>query len=227
MINDLAFKNDLSIFYTGYGACIPFLNVHVNINYQQENRNCYDLNNKVKAYTSSNNEIKGIILMARWSYYTKGEYDKGVGRIALSKFGPYSEKVNRVAFKEGLLKTVNFYQKLNIPIYIFSQVPQQKVDAQSAYWRSSIANELLENSLPKLSIPSNEFYELEKFEREEFLKLSDEITYYYIANEFCDAKICPIGKSNMSFYEDADHISGLGALKLKPFFNDIFIKSKE
>ena len=227
IINDLAFTNDLSIFYTGYGACIPFLNVHININYQQKDRNCYDLNNKVKAFASTNNEIKGIILMARWSYYTKGEYDKGFGRIALSKFGPYSEEVNRVAFKEGLLKTVNFYQKLKIPIYIFSQVPQQKVDAHSAYWKSKLENELLENSLQKLSIPSNEFYELEKFEREEFLKLSDEITYYYIAKEFCDSKICAIGNPNMSFYEDDDHISDFGATKLKPFFNDIFIRSKE
>ena len=165
--------------------------------------------------------------MARWSYYTKGEYDRGVGRIALSKFGPYSEEVNRIAFKQGLLKTVNFYQKLNIPIYIFSQVPQQKVEAQSAYFRSSLANELLENSLRKLSIPSNEFYDLEKFEREEFLKLSDEITYYYIAKEFCDSKICSIGKPNMSFYEDDDHISGIGAIKLEPFFKDIFIRSEE
>mgnify|MGYP001200741299 CR=1 FL=1 len=227
MINELAFINDLSIFYTGYGGCIPFLNVHININYQQEDRNCYDLNNKVKALASSNNEIKGIILMARWSYYTKGEYDKGVERMALSKFGPYSEEVNRATFKEGLSKTVNFYQNLKIPIYIFSQVPQQKVEAQSAYWQSSLANELLENSLSKLSIPSNEFYELEKFEREEFLKLSDKITYYYIAKEFCDAKICSIGNPNMSFYEDDDHISGFGATKLKPFFNDIFIRSKE
>ena len=227
MINDLAYKNDLSIFYTGYGACIPFLNIHVNKKYQQEDRNCYDLNNKVKDLASTNNEIKGIILMARWSYYTKGEYDRGVGRIALSKFGPYSEEVNRIAFKQGLLKTVNFYQKLNIPIYIFSQVPQQKVEAQSAYFRSSLANELLENSLRKLSIPSNEFYDLEKFEREEFLKLSDEITYYYIAKEFCDSKICSIGKPNMSFYEDDDHISGIGAIKLEPFFKDIFIRSEE
>ena len=227
MINDLAYKNDLSIFYTGYDGCIPFLEVHVSLNYQHHDRNCYDLNNKVKALASANNEIKGIILMARWSYYTKGEYKKGVGRIALSKFGPFSKEVNQLTFNEGLLKTVNFYKKLNIPIYIFSQVPQQKVMAQSAYWRSSIANELLENSLQKLSIPSNEFYELEKFEREEFLKLTDQITYYYIAKEFCDSKICSIGKPNMSFYKDNDHISSFGATKLQPFFNDIFIRANE
>ncbi len=221
MINDLATKNDLSIFYTGYGACIPFLDVHVNIKYQQADRNCFDLNNKVKDLVSLDYDIKGIILMARWSYYTKGEYDEGIGRISLDETGPFSEKINKLTFKEGLSKTINFYSKFNIPVYIFSQVPQQKAMPNVAYWRSSMTNDL-SITLQKFSIPSHDFYELEKFEKEEFLKVSSQISYYYVAKEFCDSEICPIGQLNKSFYEDDDHISIYGAKKLQPFFNEIF-----
>jgi hypothetical protein len=77
-------------------------------------------------------------------------------------------------------------------------------------------------TLQKFSVPSHDFYELEKFEKEEFLKVSSQIRYYYVAKEFCDSETCPIGQPNKSFYEDDDHISIYGAEKLQPFFNEIF-----
>ena len=72
---DYALNNlHMSSVFSGASGCAPLLGIF-SIRKDQDKRNCHDLNVRVFDYVKNNKNIKDIFLVARWSYYTDGDYD--------------------------------------------------------------------------------------------------------------------------------------------------------
>ena len=151
-MDNIATEKNLSVFFTGSSGCPPFIGVVPNRPDQRTN-NCKALNDRVLNYAREQ-QVNGIILSARWSYYIDGNYDgSGAQLIARSSDGPFTRENSIKAFNQSFLETVNEYKGSNIPIYLMSQPPQQVSSPESLYFRAARALavfmtcQLLEKSL--------------------------------------------------------------------------------
>ena len=173
--------------------------------------------------TSKN--IKTIILIARWSYYTDGGYDGDKwSYISKSNNGIRSKTESRAAFMMGLEKTIKAYSKLGVKIILVRQIPEQFSDPMGVYFRSSNPKDLKKN-IERLSVNIHDHNNLQDFVDSEFKKFTD-IEILNFDENLCDYNlmICPIGDSERSFYIDYNHLTLLGAEKLNIRFNEIFSK---
>ena len=133
-IDKLAKEKKFKILFLAASACLPFLDVYINRK-EEFKRNCYSLNKQVFDYAEENN-LKGIILSARWSAYTLGDYDfNGTIFISSNKDGPFTLDESLKTFKKSFNNTVDSYISLGIPIHIISQPPHQKHHPESVYFK--------------------------------------------------------------------------------------------
>ena len=215
-IDKHAAKHKKRVFYAGMSSCIPFLNTY--IKNDGLNGNCYELNKKVLKFALEQN-VKGIILSARWSGYLQGDYNNLNSKfIARNKKGPYDLDESKLAFKEGLEKTLELYNSYKIDMHIISQAPLQIDNAESIYFRLNKSNKNLE----AFSIEEDIFSDLEEPYKTFFLETNLDLSYHDIKNIMCKEQICFIGTKDKSYYHDDDHLSTEGAKKLEPILKEIF-----
>ncbi len=212
----------LSGAFVGISGCTPFLGVYALRNDQNE-KNCNLLNERVFNFIEENN-IQTLILVARWSYYTDGGYSgNDFSYIGLKESDIKSKEKSREAFKYGLQKTLQEYNKKGVKVVILSDVPQQNYDPQNIYERveSSPGNEK-NGILNKYSVKIEDYKKLNKFANNLFESNSSKLYFYKIDNILCDNNVCPIGTENVSYYFDDDHLSIIGARRLIPVIENIF-----
>jgi len=219
LIDQKAKEKDVKVFYTGSSGCLPFLGIYPQRNDQYEN-NCNLLNERIFELAKSN-DVDGIILSARWSYYTYGNYGfSGAQLISNSPEGPFSLQHSIDTFNSALEDTVNNYNSIDVPIHLITQPPHQKYPPQSVYFK--IAKGM--DSVESLSVRRHDFDRLNEIPINTFYKYENKLNIYNITDLFCDEYLCPIGERDRSFYYDEDHLSTDGALKLEKVIEKILSK---
>jgi peptidoglycan/LPS O-acetylase OafA/YrhL len=208
VFNQVALDNDVSIFFTGANGCIPFLATHVQRS-DQLNNNCYLLNQRLSKFARTK-KVKGIFLSARWTYYTNSGYGGAQQFISKTDAGPFNLLDSRKAFEAGFNKTIDYFDDLNIPVYIFSQAPQQRFPAEMVYFH--VYQDL--NNINKLSVSRKSFEDLSNPYFSIMLKREKDLHLINMTDLFCNKDICPIGTYNQSYYSDADHLSVDGTMKI-------------
>ena len=200
-------------YFVATHACPPFLKIH-SFHNDQSLRNCNKLNERVFNFIKKNN-IKNIILIARWTYYTDGGYDgDDFSYIALENKSKKNKDISRNAFRVGLKETVAAYKKLGVKLTVVSQIPQQKHKALDLYFESLREGDLISN----ISLKRRDHEELQKFVNSLFEK--EEINFLNFTNIFCTSGVCAVGDKIKSFYYDDDHLSLSGSeLILEPTIN--------
>ena len=218
LIDDVARQKGIKVFFTGSSGCLPFVGIYPDRT-DQNVRNCNLLNERVYNLSKVEN-IKGIILSARWSYYTLGNYDfRGSQFISDKENGPFTLQHSIDTFSKAFESTVKKYNSIKIPIHLITQPPHQKYHAESAYFFISKGLGTIEN----MSIKKSDFQKLNKIPINVFSTYEDEVDVYNITEFFCDELFCPIGDQTGSFYYDEDHLSAYGALKLEGIIETIFL----
>ena len=221
LIDEKAKQKGIKVFYTGSNGCLPFLGIHPKRNDQYEN-NCNLLNKRVFELAKSS-DVDGIILSARWSYYTNGNYDfSGAQLISDMPQGPFNLQHSIDTFNGGLGVTIDSFNLIGVPIHLITQPPHQKYPPQSAYFSSVKGFGSIESFSVKRvdfdmlnEIPINAFYDYEK-----------NINIYNITDLFCDEFVCLIGDKDRSFYYDDDHLGINGAMKLEEIIEEILLKKE-
>ena len=204
------------IFFTGASGCIPFMGVFPNRNDQEVN-DCYKLNERVFAFAKEN-RIKKVILVARWSYYTLGDYSfKGSQLISTSEEGPYTLEGSIEAFENGWKNTYSRYSSEGIELSVLSQAPHQKHEAETIYFRVARGYSTLEEE----SVSQKDFDELSEVSRSILSEPKAGVAFYDLREFFCDGKTCLIGNAGKSYYYDEDHLSGPGAIRIEPIIRSV------
>ena len=219
LIDQKAKEKDVKVFYTGSSGCLPFLGIYPKRTDQYEN-NCNLLNERISELAKSN-DVDGIILSARWSYYTYGDYGFSGGvLISNSPEGPFSLQHSIDTFNSAFEDTVNNYNSIDVPIHLITQPPHQKYPPQSVYFKSAKGMDSVES----LSVRRSDFDRLNEIPINTFYKYENKVNVYNLTDLFCDEYLCPIGDRDRSFYYDDDHLSINGALKLEKVIEKILSK---
>ena len=219
LIDQKAKERDVKVFYTGSSGCLPFIGIYPKRNDQYE-RNCNLLNERIFELAKSN-DVDGIILSARWSYYTYGDYDfNGAQLVSNMQAGPFTLQHSIDTFTSALEDTVNNYNSIDVPIHLITQPPHQKYSSELVYFNSAKGI----NSVESLSVRRSDFDRLNEIPINAFYKYENKINIYNITDLFCDEYVCLIGEKDRSFYYDNNHLSTDGALKLEKVIDNILSK---
>jgi len=206
--------------YVGFSGCPPLLGVH-SLRSDQHIKNCHNLNNRVFDYVKEHN-IKNIVLIARWSYYTDGNYSGGgMNEIGTSPTDKKSKNRSRQVFGIGIRETIQRYGELGVAIHIVLQVPMQKYSPQKIYYESYMGNEFNEKFFTNKAIRREQHVQFQGYVNDIIRKaISNFPTYpshiYDPTDTLCDASKCSFGTQNISFYFDDDHLSISGAKFIGP-----------
>ncbi|SOS32322.1 acyltransferase [Pseudomonas syringae group genomosp. 3] len=206
-----------TIVHSGLGGCLPLLGVDVaSGNYGPGV--CEALASREFEYVKAH-RIHKVVLVARWTLYTDGDY----GKKPMSKYFLISadnQERSRAAswavFKQALETTVRAYRDIGSEVVIIAQVPQQLINPENLYYR--LARDTSDSQTQKLqrvselSVPVVTHEHLQRFTREVFGQASDSKQIGLITPDaaFCKNDQCLIGDMN-SYYKDFNHLNAKGA----------------
>jgi peptidoglycan/LPS O-acetylase OafA/YrhL len=159
-LDRLADDQGLAANFTGASGCTPFLGVAA-LRPDQVEHNCAQLNDHVYEIVKTQN-IKTLILIARWSYYTDNVFAGGMSYITPLDGGARSQEVSRQAFLHGLDLTLARYRDLGVRVVVVRQVPHQKYFPLDiylrAYERSDVATTITHMSVDRATHEATQAY---------------------------------------------------------------------
>ncbi len=195
--------------FVASAGCTPFLGLHALRN-RQEVENCNLLNTRVFNFVRDN-DIKKVVLIARWSYYSKGGYGGGdFSYISNNASGQKTAEESYTTFSDSLNKTVKEYNSIGVEVFIITQVPEQRITPRKAY-KALFSNKI--KTIDELSIKTQEHISLQRDINDMFAETNANVCD--ISMSMCNEEFCKIGSTTESFYYDGDHLSVSGSLQLK------------
>lgn len=229
MLNNLLKNYNKSGLFVGYSGCPPILNVY-NLRKDQKERNCYELNKLISRIVKKQ-EIKNLILISKWAYYTDGNpFGKNLNFLSLKPRKNTNKFVSRKAFSQGLADTLKNYEELKTNIFIVEQVPHQVINPKLTYYRS-FNNDHFEfnNKLTHYSLGLELHNKHQNFVKKILNKFNmkyKNLTLINFDDIFCnkEKEKCLVGNEKYSFYLDDSHLSTNGANLTKNKFAGIVEK---
>ncbi len=223
------YKNNLSGYFSGYSGCVPFLGVHA-LRPDQNVRNCHKLNLKVKEFIKNKN-IKYLVLISKWTYYTDGGYlGNNFSHIGKHQETSANKFNSREAFTVGLEKTLDEYFDLDVNVIVLNQVPQQKINPKFYYYLINSKEEKTLKHIDNLSLKLDEHNKYQYYVKNSFDKIKNKYSNFYFldfTDKYCE-KNCVFGNQNKSYYLDDNHPSEEGVKFTEDilinFFNKIIYK---
>ena len=201
-------------YFTGADGCTPFLGIYA-LRSDQNEKNCYELNNRTFNFIKKNNNITKLFLIARWTYYTE-QWNTDHSYISLKINGKPSLEESRKAFISGLKETVAAYLSIGVEVVIVFEVPLQLNDPQKiftyAYLYKGTEDDIL-NTLRNLSLSVEQNNLQQRYVLNLFSPYVSEgrIVLLNLNDLFCFDGKCLIGDTDYSFYYDDDHLSVKGS----------------
>lgn len=227
LINDVFLDLNINSYFIFKNGCPPLI-IH-NKEYENNDssklnlKNCLKLNNTIYEYVKNSN-IKNIVLIARWNFFTSEGYNKN--RKTSRYFGNNLDLAENQKLFERLLNiTIDKYAKLGININIIADVPELKDHPYNIYSDAYKKKDII-NFLNNSRINIEEFNESYKFILNLFDNLNNKkrIKVFFPHNTLCKDNKCEIGEVEKPFYKDANHISFEGSKLLKNDLTNFFLK---
>lgn len=202
--------------FIGYSGCPPILDIYP-LRRDQREKDCNKLNKYVFKIVNDKN-IKNLVLISKWTYYTDGNnFGKNLNFIGLKPRRSSNKNLSRKAFEIGIEQTFKRYSKIGTNIFIFNQVPHQIMRPEEIYYKSyNINKNKFEKNLLHYSVSLEKHNSLKQFTTKIFdqsLKKFKNLNLISFDDIFCDNMDgkCLIGNTEHSFYTDPSHLSFYGA----------------
>lgn len=225
VINDVFLDLNIKSYFIFKNGCPPL----IVYNYENidsstlKSKNCLKFNNAIYEYVK-NSDIKNIVLIARWNFFTSEGYNKN--RKTSRYFGNNLDLAeNQKLFERLLNMTIDKYSKLGININIIVDVPELKDHPYNIYSDAYKKKDII-NFLNNSRINIEEFNESYKFILNLFDNLNKKnlIKVFFPHNTLCKDNYCEIGEIEKPFYKDSNHISFEGSKLLKNDLTNFFLK---
>lgn len=222
-IEKFGIENKINILLASSSGCPPILGIQSMRGVAWTDRyNCQKLNDRIFEYVKSNRNIKSILLIARWTYYTGGT-TKPFEINPLSTDGATDFSVDvklekkiissRVSFDYGIQLTIEKYRNIGVRIIFFEDNPLQLYDPKDALrksWRTDA-------SINRLSVTTKEHKNNQSWISSRFKNISSEMaTIVNFDKLLCKSDICPLVDEGKFLYSDDDHLSVDGAMLVYP-----------
>jgi peptidoglycan/LPS O-acetylase OafA/YrhL len=238
-LEKLAADKNISILFQSQSGCLPLLGVRkklLGIGSWLAKHNCSELNNRIFNYVK-NNDIKNVFLISYWIYYPW--YDI-VPTNEITEFAAKYNEMHKVYersmaigwldygwlggpwYSYGIYNTVQKYKRLGVNLYIFEDVPTQKLKPRDAI-RKALVNG---KEINQFSISKTEHQKKQKYISEKFSKLNKKsVNIINLDDLLCVDGTCSIEIDGSILYSGTNHLSVSGALvaypKIKETFNSL------
>ena len=204
--------------------CPPLLGVHPVVP-QSAGTDCAALNQRVLDFVRKHRP-RQVVLMARWAFYTDGGHDGRNWRfLDVGSNGRADPGLSRAAFLQGLRSTVTAYRALGVPLVLVAQVPEQRHDARTLYFRTVRDHGgIPPAALDRYAVTPAEHRRLQAWVREAMSRYQQQpgVTVLSLDDVYCDPGRCPIGSTDASRYHDDNHLSETGARLAVPALRQAF-----
>lgn len=228
VIESVAKDHDLELTYTGYSGCPPLIGIYPD-RQDQDSKSCYDLNAKVIKYVLDGS-FDYMILAARWTYYTEGNYSGTDIQYIYDKENIEITQENSIrTFRASIRNTFEKYSKIDTKVLILLQVPMQEASPDKIFHTSSLDNKIDKFKLVENSLSLKNHIEFQQRTNDIIIQEASQFNNVTVIDptiEMCGNINCPVGDKDKSYYFDDNHLSIQGSLKLKKLIEkSIFTKS--
>lgn len=229
LLNKIGLEKNLKGAFGGNSGCPPLLGVfpfrgqpHPN----DEAKLCFNFNQHGLEMAKLQN-IKTVILIARWDYYVDGGNSGSLNKITDDSLIVGDIDTTRHIYREGVRKTFETYKREGIKVIIMLQVPHQKANIKHVL-EGIFANHKFHEE------KQLEIYTTDAVETKEHLKKQEVASLPWLqltkTNElkdlividpthaFCKAGRCAYMSKGEAFYTDHDHPSEIGFARLETQF---------
>jgi hypothetical protein len=168
------------------------------------------LNERIYDYVK-NNGIKNVILIGRWTYYTRSQsMPLQVNLIAKNPDGKVDPASSEADLDFALKNTVSLYQKIGVNVFIVQDNPQQSIEPLEALkkasktpydWAINLCNQRKVNAYIESSGAN-------------IISFDDIL---------CTNRVCPLVEGGKFLYFDDDHLSISGAKKVAPKLSKVLL----
>lgn len=226
VLEEISYDNGIDLSYVGYSGCPPLIGVYP-IKDDQITKDCYALNKKIMQHTKTNG-VDTVFLSARWSYYIDGSYNDGrIQFLSLKSASDIASRNDSIkAFEIGLEKTLSEFFSQGIKVFVLLQVPMQHREPLKIYHEAILSSVDIDKALRTSSVKTRKHNELQSLANSIIERVSskfDNVTLLDPTSTFCDSEFCTVGDLNTSYYFDDDHVSILGAYKLRPKIENVLL----
>ncbi len=209
-----------SIPFIGNSGCPPLLGIQsVRGEELTKKYNCQKINERIFEYVK-NNDIKSVLLIARWSYYTGGTTTPNELNPVFAEGKKYS---SQEAFAYGIKQTIDRYKAIGVKVYIMGDNPQQihnPMDALRKYRRQASDSLINQLSVPKTEHLNNQRLALKIIKN----NTQGKATYINFDNLLCPNDTCPLVVNSKFLYKDSDHLSIDGSLYIYPTLRNALLR---
>jgi hypothetical protein len=167
-------------------------------------------------------DIRTIFLVARWDAYLMGGPDhKDQMRITdTQRFATSSAQAVQV-MQTHLRAMVSDFIGEGRQVYLVTQVPEQfAFDARSAFYRAArtgqVPDPLGTATSTEAAYRAASIAVFSTLAKDTGVHVLDTSTY------LCDARSCPLEEKGVLLYQDENHVSPAGAMKLSPLLAPVF-----
>ncbi len=198
--------------------CVPIEGVH-----QTPPAAGCDAENAFALQYIKDNNIKNIILVARWSYYVEGgQRGLHTAFITDSNSPSTSSAEAEIVFERNFTTKVQELSREARAIYIVEQVPEQfKFDTRDAFYRAVHSGRDIQSLA--ISTKDNEAYQALPHLVIASLATLPGVHIIDPATILCKTDgLCELEGGGRLIYRDEDHLSTAGAMVLEPLFTPVF-----
>jgi peptidoglycan/LPS O-acetylase OafA/YrhL len=214
VLEKFGIEHKANLLFTGTSGCPPLLGIQSERGAEGIAKfSCQKLNERIFEYVKKNN-IKSVLLISRWTYYTEGttKPDEVNGISAKAKDSSLGLS-GRGAFKYGIHQTIERYKNIGVRVYLFEDNPQQEIDPKNALKKSR----LTDSTINQFSVTTAEHKNNQSWVSSQFSKIPPDMATVINFDELlCETKRCPFVKDGKFLYFDDDHLSIDGAMLLYP-----------
>ena len=195
------------------GGCAPLIGVGVAEGNWGKGV-CKNLSAMQLEYIKQHPEIKKILLVARWSLYTSGDYETSMQKWFLygEENVSHTQESSRKIFSEKLEETILAYQDLGLSVSVLMQVPQQKYKPVEAITKTFLIGNKSNKTI--LTTRLKEHLDLQEYNRDIIEKIkakNGSFAVISLDDMFCNDEVCRMLDDKTVLYRDDDHLSLAGA----------------
>jgi len=215
-------ENNKTILFAGSSGCPPLIGVQsMRGEADIKKNNCQKLNERIFQYVKKNN-IKTVLLIGRWTYYTGGTAQEDLNFISKDPLESISKENSCRAFEYGLDKTIKSYEEIGVKVLLVEDNPYQPWAPKNVLRKSkgtdSSINQLAVSTLDHLKTQSFPLNIFNKIQTKNFIRINfDSI--------LCNSNFCPLAIGGKFLYFDNDHLSIEGAKLVYPILNKSLLKN--
>lgn len=206
--------NGINIQFTGTSGCPSLLGVQsMRGEADIDKYNCQKLNERVFDHVK-NSQIKNVLLINRWTYYTGSEARPNeLNLISRNPAGAFDKDTSKADFAWAVKNTINRYKDIGVNVIFVEDNPQQLFNPKDILRKGNA----LESNYIKYSVSFADHARNQKFVNEILRDQSNNVINF--DDVLCNLSNCPLVLNSHFLYADDDHLSIDGAKVVYPKFS--------